>query len=42
LGIIIKNESPEVKEKKGIIFIEYKLDDKIKGGELLINDEDEI
>jgi hypothetical protein len=39
---IIKNEDPEVKEKKGIISIEYKLDDKISGASLLINEEDEI
>ena len=39
---IIKNEDPEVKEKKGIISIEYKLDDKISGASLLIKEEDEI
>ena len=39
---ILKNEMPKVTEKKGIICVEYNLEDKSKGGELLINEEDEI
>ena len=36
---IIKNETPKIFEKKGIIFIEYNLDDKITGGKYELEEE---
>ena len=39
---IIKNEPPKIYVKKGVIFIEYELDDQKKFGELKINENDII
>ena len=36
---IIKNETPKIFEKKGILFIEYNLDDKITGGKYELEEE---
>ena len=39
---IIKNNSPKIYEKKGILFIEYELEEKNKTSEYVIKEEDEI
>ena len=39
---ILKNETPNVYEKKGIIIVEFNMDEKKKEGELIIDEKDEI
>ena len=39
---LIRNEDPKIYEKKGLIFIEFILDEKKKGGQYLLNEEDEV
>ena len=40
--IIIKNTSPKCEEKKGVIFIKFDLEEKNRGGGLMVKEEDEI
>ena len=39
---VIKNKKPDIKEVKGELILEYFLEQKNKGGELIINEQEEI
>ena len=39
---IIKNEDPNISEKKGVIFVEFGIEERKKGGEFIVKEEDEI
>ena len=40
--LVLKNQPPKIHEKRGIIILEYELENKNEGGKYIVKEEDEI